>query len=273
MIIAQVSDTHLTVDAPDSEQRLADLRAVIDDINTLDPAPDLIVHTGDIVQNGTVAEYEAAADILGRGRVPVYVMVGNKDGRARLREAFRGHSYLSGDSEFVDYAVEDFPVRLLMLDTVNPGVAKGDFCAERIARFHELVARDTSRPIVVFAHHPPFEVLVGPERYHYDDLKVMARFAAALKESGRVIALFSGHVHRPFFSRVGPIPAVVIPSVATGLRFGDYPAHMKTRPVYFVHRYSPPHGFTTETHLVGGWAPRRAAPAGHVDRVLCGHGS
>jgi Icc protein len=254
VIIAQVSDTHLTVDAPGSDHRMADLRAVIDDINTLDPAPDLIVHSGDIVQTGSAAEYAAAADILGRARAPVYVMVGNKDDRESLRETFPAHAYLSGPSDFIEYSVEDFPVRLLMLDTVSPGSRKGDFCRRRLAHFEELVARDLSRPIAVFAHHPPYEVLVGPEPYHYDDLTVMERFAAALNASGRVIALFGGHVHRPFFARVGSVPASVMPAVATALRFGDYPVYMKTRPTYFVHRYDAREGFTTATHLVGGWS-------------------
>ena len=259
MIIAQISDTHLIVDGPGSAQRIADFEAVVADINTLDPAPDLVVHTGDIVHNGLAEEYALAAEILGRARAKTYVMAGNKDDRANLRTAFAGQAYLSESSEFIDYAVEDHPVRLLMLDTVNPQSKKGAFCTRRIARLEALAARDAGKPIVVFAHHPPFEVLVGPERFHFDDLSAMARMAAALQEPGRVIALFCGHVHRPTFGRVGAIPAAVMPSVATSLRYGDYPEHVAARPIYFVHRYSPPSGFTTETRLAGGWSRRTAS--------------
>ena len=52
MIIAQISDTHLALDAPDANQRLRDFALTVVDINALDPAPDVIVHTGDIVHNG-----------------------------------------------------------------------------------------------------------------------------------------------------------------------------------------------------------------------------
>ncbi|NIP77095.1 MAG: phosphodiesterase, partial [Xanthomonadales bacterium] len=52
MLIAQITDTHLALDTPDAEQRRADFAAVVADINGLDPAPDLAVHTGDIVHNG-----------------------------------------------------------------------------------------------------------------------------------------------------------------------------------------------------------------------------
>jgi 3',5'-cyclic AMP phosphodiesterase CpdA len=60
MIIAQISDTHIAVDAPDAAQRMRDLELMIADINGLDPIPDVIVHTGDIVHNGDPQEYALA---------------------------------------------------------------------------------------------------------------------------------------------------------------------------------------------------------------------
>ncbi len=251
MIIAQTSDTHLIVDGPGSERRIADFRAVIADINTLDPAPDVIVHTGDIAHNGQATEYAAAVDILSEARAPVFVMAGNKDNRAALRAAFSGDGYFPMQSEFIAYAVDDFPVRMLMLDTVNPNSKKGDFCATRFAELSELAARDQTKPIAVFMHHPPFEVLVGPERHHYDDLQLMNRLANAIADYRNVVAVFCGHVHRPTTGSVGTVPAVVIPSVATALRYGDYPDHMADTPIYFVHRFDADQGFTTETHIAG----------------------
>ncbi|MGH6681746.1 MAG: metallophosphoesterase, partial [Bradyrhizobium sp.] len=57
MIIAQISDTHIALDLPDSEQRIRDFAITIADINSLDPLPDVIVHTGDVVHNGRPDEY------------------------------------------------------------------------------------------------------------------------------------------------------------------------------------------------------------------------
>ena len=45
MIIAQISDTHIALDTADANQRIRDFERTIADINTLDPAPDVIVHT------------------------------------------------------------------------------------------------------------------------------------------------------------------------------------------------------------------------------------
>ena len=71
MIIAQISDTHLTLDTPDADQRMNDFASTIADINALDPAPDVIVHTGDIVHNGRANEYARAAAIFAAALAPV----------------------------------------------------------------------------------------------------------------------------------------------------------------------------------------------------------
>jgi len=251
MIIAQISDTHLAVDAPDSDRRIRDFALTIADINTLDPAPDVIVHTGDIVHNGRQEEYTQAVATLSKARAPVYVLAGNKDNRANLRAAFSASGYLAPDSDFIDYAIDDFPVKLIALDTLSPESNKGDFSPEQVGHLIDLIDAETKKPIAVFTHHPPFEVAVGPDRFHFETLETMSRLRNALQHSGRVIAVFSGHVHRAAEGRIGSIPATVVPCIATTLRRGDYPPHMKMRPVYQVHRFNPIWGFATETRIVG----------------------
>ena len=252
MIIAQITDTHIALDTPDAEQRLQDFSRVVDNINTLDPAPDVIVHTGDIVHNGRLDEYEAAAAILAGARAPVYVMPGNKDDRSNLLKTFSPtHHYLESGSPFIGYAVETFPVRLIMLDTLSAVSNKGDVCAERLERLAAMIDAEAEKPIIVFAHHPPIEVLVGPDRFHFEDLGAMHALRNALTRSGRVIQVISGHVHRPYAGLVGAIPVNIATCVATTLRRGDYPASMQGRPTYVLHRYDPDSGFSTETRIAG----------------------
>jgi len=251
MFIAQISDTHIALDTSDADQRIRDFARTIADVNALDPAPDVIVHTGDIVQNGRPDEYAQAVAILAKARAPVYVLAGNRDDRANLRAAFSAGGYLAPDSEFIDYAIEDFPVRLIAVDTLSSGGNKGDFCPARVRRLIDLIDAEPSKPIAVFAHHPPFEVPVGPDAINFETPEAMARLRQALQHSGRVVAVFSGHVHRGTAGHVGRIPATVMPCIATTLRKGEYPAHMKTRPVYHIHRFDPVWGFITEARIVG----------------------
>ncbi len=250
MIIAQISDTHLALDVPDAERRRRDFASTIADINALDPPADVIVHSGDIVHDGRQDQYAQAVAILAKARAPVYVLPGNKDDRANLRAAFSARGYLAPDSEFIDYAVEDFPVRVIALDTLKPGGNRGEFRPEQVRRLIELIDTEHNKPIAVFTHHPPFEVTVGPDRFHFEDAASMAQLRDALQHGGRVVGLFSGHVHRAASGRVGRIPATVVPCIATTLRKGDYPPPMKTRPVYHLHRYDPAWGFVTESRIV-----------------------
>jgi hypothetical protein len=100
---------------------------------------------------------------------------------------------------------------------------------------------------------------VGPDPLNFETPETMVRLRRALQHSGRVVAVFCGHVHRGTAGYVGSIPATVMPSVATTLRKGEYPAHMKTRPVYHVHRFDPVWGFATEARIVGT-GPSAASP-------------
>ncbi len=251
MIIAQISDTHLELNTPDADQRIADFERTIAAINSLDPAPDVIVHTGDIVHNGRQDEYARAVCILAKARMPVYVLAGNKDNRANLHAAFSTHGYLGADSDFIDYAVERFPVRLIAVDTLSQSSNKGDFCLARASRLVGLIDAEITKPIAIFAHHPPFEVTVGPDPLNFETREVMLRLRQILQNAFRVVASFSGHVHRPAEGSIGNIPATVVPCIATTLRKGEYPTYMKKRPIYYVHRFDPRWGFTTETRIAG----------------------
>ena len=67
--IAQISDTHLLCPVNVGEtdivkQRINNLKRCVDSINNLEPQPDIIIHTGDVTQNGTVEEYKIADSIL-----------------------------------------------------------------------------------------------------------------------------------------------------------------------------------------------------------------
>jgi 3',5'-cyclic-AMP phosphodiesterase len=135
------------------------------------------------------------------------------------------------------------------LDTLSSSSNKGDFCAERVRRLIDLIDAETTKPIAVFMHHPPFMVPVGPDPLNFATREAMSRLQQTLQHSGRVVAVFTGHVHRSTGGHVGSIPASVVPCTATTLRKGEYPAHLKSRPVYHLHRFDPDCGFVTEARI------------------------
>ena len=79
MIVAQLSDPHIVTVGEllygrvDTAQFLA--RAVAE-INRLDPLPDVVVVTGDLVDHGAPAEYEHLRALLAPLRMPLFVIPG-----------------------------------------------------------------------------------------------------------------------------------------------------------------------------------------------------
>lgn len=259
MIIAQVTDTHIARSAPDAERRAADLARTIADINTLDPPPEAIIHTGDMVHGGEPEDYAVAASLLAGARAPVYVTPGNRDDRENLRHAFPRLPWRASRCGSLGYVIEDLPVRLLALDSLSSSSNKGDFSAERARELIEAIETETTKPVAVFLHHPPIVVPVGPDPVNFITEPAMACLQRALGHSGRVIGVFCGHVHRSTGGRIGDIPVMVAPSTATTLRKGEYPPRLRSRPIYHLHRFDPAFGFSTAARIVGGAGDDRAA--------------
>ena len=82
---------------------------------------------------------------------------GNRDRRGGLRAALDGLAPLP-EGEFLHYAVEDYPVRLVALDSVSAGDRKGAFRSQRLAWLDASLSREPQRPTILFMHHPPFDV-------------------------------------------------------------------------------------------------------------------
>jgi len=249
MIIAQITDTHIAHGAPDADRRASDLERTLADINSLDPAPDVIIHTGDVVHGGRREDYAAAASLLATARAPIYVAPGNRDDRENLRHSLSRWVPASGLG-FLDYAVEDFPVRLVAFDTTTSASNRGDFSAARDRELTALIEAGDQRPIAVFMHHPPVTVTVGPDPLNFVTPEAMADLQRSLERSGRVAAVFCGHVHRSTWGRIGDIPVIVAPCTATTLRKGDYPPQMQSQPVYHLHRLNSASELVTEVRIV-----------------------
>jgi len=119
MLIAQLSDPHvrpqgvLYQGVVDSNAMFA---AAIGHVNGLDPKPDLVLLSGDLVDKGEVDEYAMLRRLLAALDIPCLVIPGNHDDRDAFRRAFADHAYLPPSGPF-NYVVADRgPVRIVALD-------------------------------------------------------------------------------------------------------------------------------------------------------------
>ncbi|MGD9616628.1 MAG: phosphodiesterase [Alphaproteobacteria bacterium] len=218
MMIAQISDPHIVLPGAllygrvDTAEFLS--RAVAE-LNRLDPPPNIVVVTGDLVDKGGTAEYDHLRSLLAPLAMPVFVIPGNHDSRETLRAAFGGDGYLPQDG-FLQYAVEDYPVRLVALDTHIPGEGGGELCADRLAWLDRTLAAAPQRPTAVMMHHPPFAT--GIERMDRAGLRGSDGFAAVIARHPQVERILCGHLHRAIERRFAGTVAGTAPSTAHQIR-------------------------------------------------------
>lgn len=223
MLIAQVSDFHLRPEgllAYDVADTASALKRAIDHINRLEPRPELVLITGDLVDEGAPDSYVLLRVMLS-GLLPPFVMVpGNHDDKEVLRNTFPEHEYLNHTVEddgedYLCYVVEDFPLRLIGLDTVTPGDHGGGFGPQRMVWLERTLAAHPERPTVVFMHHPPFASAIG----HMDKevFRGWKEFHALLSRHPQVERVLCGHLHRPIFRRIGATVVSSCPAIGMQL--------------------------------------------------------
>ncbi len=197
MLIAQITDTHIKAKGRLAYRKvdtLASLNTCVDHLNALAQRPDIVVMSGDLVDFGTADEYAIARPALDRLSMPYFVIPGNHDDREAMREAFADHLYLPR-AGFLNYVIEDYPVRLIGLDSTVTGAPHGEVCPERVAWLAETLSDNKNKPTLIFMHHPPFLTGIG----HMDRQRCMnpTAFGELIERHSQVQMILCGHVHRP----------------------------------------------------------------------------
>jgi len=251
MILVQISDTHIDPEDRNARARIRDLERCVRDINGLDTSPDAVIHTGDLAHNGTPAKYAEAARILSDLCCPLHIAAGNRDDRAALNSAFPQSCRLSSNPSYMQYSVETYPVRLVVIDTLSGSSNQGGFCEERARNLRNLLAENPSKPTAILMHHPPFEVRQSKYPWQFDSREEIELLKQALEGHGQVIRGFCGHSHREAEGEIAGILVSSVPSVAVDLRLGDFPEEALQAPAYQIHRFDPRSGFFSETRVAG----------------------
>ena len=253
MLIAQMTDIHIGFDpgARPEELNRTRFRATLDRLLASPNPIDMLVLTGDLTDHGDLESFEKTAELLAACPFPVHAIPGNHDSREGLLAAFPG---TPGEDGFIHYALDAGGLRVLMLDTVEPGRHGGAFCTRRRDWLRGQLEAYPDTPALIFMHHPP--VVSGIDWMDPSpDEEWIANFAAAIAAHDQVVAIHCGHLHRPLATSFRGVPLAVTPSVAPlvslDLRTVD-PNRADSRalitaepPCYALHRWD---GETLATH-------------------------
>lgn len=212
MLIAQITDVHLGFEpnnpAEFNRKRLDQtLRTLI----STRPQPDLLLVTGDLADTGDDGvSYRRLKSALAGCPFPVWFCVGNHDMREPFRHYFPKIPVANG---FIQYAIEDYPLRILMLDTLEEGRHSGNFCEARAAWLAERLAEQPERPTILVLHHPPIETGLSCMTEN-PDAHWVRRLREIVSRSPNVVAMLCGHLHRTVTTQWAGTTLVVCPSTA-----------------------------------------------------------
>jgi 3',5'-cyclic-AMP phosphodiesterase len=256
MLICQLTDLHVRpVGMPAnriSETNMFTERA-FRAVARLTPRPDVVVITGDLTDCGLEQEYTNFSYLLGKFLpMPVFVIPGNHDRRGNLRKALKHLPGVMSDPQYVQYIVDDYPVRLLMLDTLVPGADHGELSTEQLDFLDRSLAIAPDKPTIVAMHHPPF--VCGIAHMDRINLRNATDFAAIIARHLQVERIICGHHHRPIVARVGHAIASIAPSVAHQVELTldpqDRGAFNFEPPAFQLHYWADSNGVVTHTVYV-----------------------
>lgn len=249
MIIAQLSDPHVCAPGELYQGQVdsnAMFEAAIQRLNALEPAPDLVVITGDLTEHATAIEYEHVRALLAPVRQPILAIPGNHDEREAFRCAFVDLGLpAAGPLHFS--SVEHGPVRIIGLDISVPGHHHGDFDEATEGWLGAVLAAEPDRPTLILMHQPPFETGIGfIDTYRCFGSRRLEALVARYPVIERVLC---GHVHRHIVRRFGGTLLMTAPSTTTAIALrlgaGDEPASYVEPPAMLLHHWRPDGGLVT----------------------------
>lgn len=254
LLVAQITDFHCyAADAPPqySCDNNANVARVVARLNALSPRPDVVIATGDLAADARPDEYAALDALLAPLEIPLYMLPGNHDLREPLRTAFAGRYGLAADgADYVRTVVDDYPLRLVSLDTTVAHHHNGAVPAEQVRWLDDTLAAAPDHPTLVFMHHPPFDTGI----WWMDAMGILEgldALAEVVRRHPQIVAMVAGHQHRSIHSTFAGVPAIVCPAICYAVAL-DLNAEAEGKftnetPGFMLHRWS---GETLVSHTL-----------------------
>ena len=262
MLIAQISDLHVRAPGKQLYGKLDTAgyaeRAVAA-VAAYKPAPALVLVTGDLVDAGSADEYANLRRILDRLPMPYRLIPGNHDERDTMRASFPDHGYLAGAEGFICYTIDDLPLRLIALDSLDVGKIGGLLCDVRLNWLDARLSEVRDRPTMIFLHHAPIQT--GVRHHDEEPFRGAEAFAAVVARHPQVERVVAGHVHRSMNMRWAGTVFSTCPSTAhqfvLDLSPDNHVDYALEPPGFQLHAWRPGQGLLTHTLPIGDYPVTR----------------
>ncbi|MGI9294458.1 MAG: phosphodiesterase [Pseudomonadales bacterium] len=255
MLIAQITDPHIKAQGRLAYRKVntaANLNRCVHHLLHLKRRPDIVLMTGDLTDFGRVEEYQLLRKLIAPLDMPVYVIPGNHDERENFREAFKDHQYLPRTGD-LRYVIEDYPLRMIGLDTTIPGKPGGELCSNRLGWLDEQLRAEPDSPTLIFMHHPP--VVSGIRHMDVQNCKNGDALGRLLRGHPQVFQILCGHVHRPIHTQWHGVTVSIAPSsshyVALDLDEDSSADFYLEPPTVQLYEWRDDSGLTTHLSFIG----------------------
>jgi 3',5'-cyclic AMP phosphodiesterase CpdA len=252
VLIAQISDLHIKRPGETAYgivDTAAALGRCVAHLNAMQPQPDFVVISGDLVDGGTPEEYAHLKTLLAPLRAPFAAIPGNHDARAAMRAAFPGQPY-ARPTGATNLRIAAGGLDLVLLDSLVPGKPHGLLEAETLAWLDRTLASG-DRPALLFLHHPPFRT--GIEHMDVQNLQNADELAPLVRRHSRIRLIAAGHVHRATLAQFAGVPATICPApnhaVVLDLDASLVPSFALEPPAFHLHAWFAERGGLV-THFV-----------------------
>lgn len=192
VLLVQLSDSHLFADADgkllgmnthDSLQRV--IERVLDE----QPLVDLILASGDLSQDGSLASYQRFRQLHEQIPAPARWFAGNHDELPAMQAACAGSDLLQPIIDLGNW-------RIILLDTSIPGAVPGYCSAEQLALLEQALQTAGDRHVLVTFHHHP--VSIGCRWMEPIGIRNPEALFAVTDRYLQVQAMLWGHIHQEF---------------------------------------------------------------------------
>ena len=157
--IAQISDLHIKPPGSLAYGRVDTAKALercVVALNEFNPAPDIVVISGDLADTPTAEEYQYLKRMLGQLKLPFAGIPGNHDSRELMRAAFPSAAYAFA-SGALNQKIEAGELDLLLMDSSVHRKPHGELDGPTLQWLDATLASSHHRPALLFLHHPPFK--------------------------------------------------------------------------------------------------------------------
>ena len=222
--IVQITDCHIF---PTQQGRFggvdtaATLSRVIDHINTAE-SPDMVLVTGDLVNDPEAPAYERLLALLKRLKTRVYCLPGNHDLPALM------HRLINTANVATDNVLEGRHWRVVLLDTMLPGTHSGALSGNELAFLEETLRAAGDQFILVAMHHHP--VAVDSPWMDTMMLDNPVEFFTVIDRYPAVKGITWGHVHQLFSRMHNAVHLLGTPSTCRQFRLEGEIAGMDGKP-------------------------------------------